>query len=130
MNRKPRLQIFVTGVIWSLLSAASFWYSHPRRGWILAGMAGLFILSALLVPPLARALHHALSFLVQALVTTVTWTLLSLTYFLLMAPLGLVLRWTGSLRTARGSHSDPALATYWVDRTPEPLVPSRYLRPF
>ncbi len=128
MNRRPRLQIFVTGMIWALLSAASFWYSHPRRGWILAGMAALFIVSALLVPPLARALQHALAFLVQALVTTVTWTLLGVTYYLLIAPMGLVLRLKGSLRTTR--RADPALATYWVDRPPAPLDPSRYLRPF
>ncbi len=129
MNRRARIQIFVTGVIWSSLSALSFLYFHsPRRGWVFAGLAAFFILSATLAPPVARAIHKILSTLVQALASGVTWTLLSIVYFLFLSPLGLVLRMTGSLKTAR--NADQVLESYWVDRPPEPLDPARYLRPF
>lgn len=129
MNRRPRIQVFVTGLIWSGLSALSFFYSHaPRRGWIFAGLAGVFMLSALFLPPVARAIHKVLSTVALGVVSVVTWTLLALAFYLLLFPLGLFLRMTGSLRTARTlRESSPS---YWVDRRPEPVVAARYLRPF
>ena len=129
MNRRPRIQVFITGLIWSGLSALSFLHSYaPRRGWIFAGLASVFIFSALFLPPVARAIHKGLSTVALGLVSIVTWTLLALAFYLLLFPLGVLLRMKGSLRTAKTARE--SRPSYWVDRRPEPVVAARYLRPF
>jgi len=126
---KSRIQILVTGLLWSILSAVSFLYLHsPRRGWIFGALAFVFLASALFVPPAARALHGVLSWVAQAVVKAISLTLLGLIYYLVMTPLGAVLRWTGSLKTTK--RADPALATYWIERPRQAPSPARYLRPF
>lgn len=126
---RGRVQVLTTGLIWSALSILSFTYFHSAaRAWSFAFLAFLFIASALFVPRLAHVFHTVLSALVLGLVTLVTFILLGACFYLIFAPLGWVLRLKGSLRTTR--HPDPALATYWTDRSPEPVVQARYLRPF
>lgn len=126
---QARIQISITGLLWAGLSALSFLHFHsPRRGWIFGGLATLFLVSALLIPPLAHVLHKVLSTVARGLVTVVSVTVLSIVFYLVLLPLGLILRGTGGLKTTRGV--DPSLASYWVDRPSEPLAPARYLRPF
>jgi len=128
MGRNPRVKIFVTGILWSVLSAVFFLRHTSGRGWIFAILAALFICSAAFVPPLARLFHRSLATAIEIAVTLLTWILLGITYFLFFLPLGLILRLTGSLRISKGPNVE--LATYWVDRKAEPHSVARYLRPF
>ncbi|MBI4563350.1 MAG: hypothetical protein HY716_01480 [Planctomycetes bacterium] len=54
---RARIQILVTGILWSALAAVSFVLHHPLRGWICAAIAGVMLVSAAAVPPLARGLQ-------------------------------------------------------------------------
>ncbi len=127
--RRPRFQILLTGLIWAALAAWSHFHSQaPVRAGVLAGLAGTFILSSLLLPGLAGAIHRGLSAVARLVVSLVTWTLLGAVYFLVLTPAGLALRAAGSLRTARSLRG--RAESYWADRPPETLSPGRYLRPF
>lgn len=126
---RPRVQVVLIGTVWSLLSVFFFLkWQAPVRGWIF-GILGLgFLVSGLFVPPAADFIQRALKALTFAVLVLLSWILLGTTYFLVIMPLGWILRRTGSLRTHRRPGSGPA--TYWTDRADEPVTIERYLRPF
>lgn len=125
----PRVQMVVMGTLWSFLSAFFFLKWHaPVRGWTFGALGLSFLVSGLLVPPAAAALHRALKALTIGLVTLISWVVLGSMFFVVIMPVGWVLRWTGSLRTRKGLRE--RVETYWTDRPDEPLSAERYLRPF
>jgi hypothetical protein len=125
---RPRVQIALIGAVWSLLSALFFLkWQAPIRGWIFGSLGASFLACGLLVPPAAEAIHRALKALTVGMVLLLSWILLGTVFFLVIVPLGWILRRTGTLRTRRGpARSD----SYWTDRKDEPLTVERYLRPF
>ncbi|MBI4563347.1 MAG: hypothetical protein HY716_01465 [Planctomycetes bacterium] len=125
---RARIQILLTGLLWSALAAISFVLHHTLRGWICAAIAGVLLVSAAAVPSLARGIHKVLAFLLVTAVHTLSLILLGLIYFLVIAPAGLFLRLTGSLQTT--TRPDPSLPTYWIARPREPLSRERYHRTF
>ncbi|HKS16028.1 MAG TPA: hypothetical protein VJU16_01890 [Planctomycetota bacterium] len=125
---RPRVQIALIGTIGSLLSAFFFLkWQAPIRGWILGSLGAGFLISGLLIPPAAEAIQRALKALTVGIVLVLSWILLGSVYFLVIVPLGWVLRRTGSLRTRRAA---PRGDSYWADRKNEPLSVGRYLRSF
>jgi hypothetical protein len=81
-----------------------------------------FFLAALLAPSLSRRMEHTLDLLVGAITKTLSFFLVGLVLYLVLTPLGLVLRAAGKLRIslvppspATGSTSNwrdiPAVAT-------------------
>jgi hypothetical protein len=126
---RPRIQIVLIGVVWCVVAALCFLRWHaPVKGGILGGMGAVFVLSGLAVPSLALIFHRALGVVTQQALAGITWLLLGLCYYLLITPLGLLLRSTGSLKTAQAGRE--ARDSYWADRPQTPLDVSRYLRPF
>jgi hypothetical protein len=125
---KPRIQVTVLGTVWFLLAALSFLKWHaPIRGWIFATLGAGFIVSGLFIPSAAAAIHRFLGRFGAWILLLLSWILLAGVFFLLILPLGWILRATGSLRTRR----PPAKPdSYWVDRPEEPPSVDRYLRPF
>ena len=125
---RPRLQVLLIGAVWSLLSVLFFLKWHaPIRGWIFGSLGAGFLVSGLFIPPAAAFIIRALGALTVAVVLFLSWILLGTTYFLVIMPLGWILRAKGSLRTRRIRAS---AESYWTDRPEEPLTVERYLRPF
>jgi len=125
---RPRVQVTVIGTVWSLLSVLCFLKWHaPIRGWIFGSMGAGFLVSGLFIPPAADFIHRSLKALTVGIVLLLSWILLGTVYFLLIMPMGWILRAKGSLRTRR---IRAAADSYWTDRPEEPLSVERYLRPF
>jgi hypothetical protein len=125
---RPRVQIVLIGTVWSLLSALFFLkWQAPIRGWIFGSLAAGFLVSGLFIPPAAAFIHRALGALTVAVVLLLSWILLGTVYFLVIMPLGWILRAKGSLRTRK---IRAAADSYWTDRPEEPVSVDRYLRPF
>lgn len=124
---KPQLQLFITAAIWSSLSAVFFYFEASRRGWVLAGLGGLFLICAA-IPPLARGLHHILHWTVTALVNALAMLILGIVFYFFITPAGWLVRILGVLHLSR--KPDPSQPTYWIKRTPEPITPDRYRRTF
>jgi hypothetical protein len=109
-----------------IFAGLSLWRGHGSRAAIFAG-AGLGSLAlALAVRPLWLAFFRLWMKLAEGMGWVMTRVLLTLFYFLVLTPFGLVRRLMGrptldtTWRTGKGS--------YWVDKEPVPSTIERYMK--
>jgi len=89
-----------------------FFFKRPQAGVVIAAVAVLSTLLALAFPLTAwKAVTRALDRFAHAVGTVTTWLLLTLFYFLVFLPLGLLLRARGKLAITRAF--DRRLPSYW-----------------
>jgi hypothetical protein len=118
------------GVIGLLAAAALyFWLDKPRAAAVVASIAVLSTLLAL-VSPLGgfHRLQRALAVFARGVGLAMTWFLMTLAYYLLFLPVGLLLRAGGKLRITRGR--DAARASYWQEAQATPAGLDAYRKPF
>ena len=119
------------GVAVGLAVAAALWllWARPVAAAVVAAVALALSLPALLAPRTAgRAVARALDRFAHAVGTGVTWVLMTLLYYLLFLPVGLVLRGRKKLGITRSF--DPRLATYWSPAHDRPRTPDSYRKQF
>jgi saxitoxin biosynthesis operon SxtJ-like protein len=113
--------------IW-LLAAAYFF----RRGSALAGFclggAVFFAAGGLFMEPLLAPIQRAWMAFARALGRVNTGILLGLFFFLVLTPIGLILRLFG--KDLLDQRMDRTAKTYWVKRETVPVEKSRYERLF
>ncbi|HEV8238630.1 MAG TPA: hypothetical protein VGS57_04625 [Thermoanaerobaculia bacterium] len=117
------------GGLVGLAVAAALYFWKPQMALVVVTIAVLTTLLAL-VSPLGgfRVLTRALEAFAHGVGLVFTWVLMTLAYYLLFLPLGLVLRAAGKLHVTRGA--DARLTTYWQPSTePAPGIDT-YRRPF
>ncbi|MBS1262648.1 MAG: hypothetical protein MAG453_02008 [Calditrichaeota bacterium] len=112
-TRKELRKFGITmAVAFAVVSAIVWWNGHELAWKTLAGIGGLFLLTGLLVPAILRPIEWAWMKFAHALGIVVTYTLLTLTFFLIITPIGLIVRLTGkdplNLKKRNG------VASYWV----------------
>jgi hypothetical protein len=91
-----------------------FLWKKPIPAQVIAAVAVLLSLPGLVAPLTAgRAVARALDRFAYGVGLTVTWVLMTLLYYLLFLPVGLVLRAAGNLAITRGF--DRRLASYWIN---------------
>jgi hypothetical protein len=109
-------------LVGSGVAAGLWWLGHPKVATVALAFGIAFFLAALLAPSLSRRMEHTLDLLVGAITKTLSFFLVGLVLYLVLTPLGLVLRAAGKLRIslvppspATGSTSNwrdiPAVAT-------------------
>lgn len=103
----------LVGVVLLLAAVAPLWRRGTVRWWA-AGLAALFLLASWLVPAGLRPAKRAWLFLGSLLGAIVNPLILGLLFFLLMAPVGLLMRAFG--RDALRLGWDSKAATYWQTR--------------
>jgi len=108
------------GVGLAVAAALAFLLHRTGLAAVVAAVALAVALLALATPlTLYRQLRGALDRLGSWVGTAVTWLLMTVLFYLLFLPVGLILRATGKLAFTR--FADPTLATYWTttaDRVP------------
>ena len=85
--------------------------SNPLSVWFYAG-SGFFLITGLLVPVLLKPIFILFSYLGLVLGWIMTRIILSLLFFLILTPIGLISRLFG--RRHLILHPDASLDTYWV----------------
>ena len=124
----PRRKFGLTlGSIFAALALLLYWRHRLHAAFFISAFAAPPLLLLALVAPRAlvpvergwRALAHALGWVN-------TRVLLAVVYFLVFAPIALVLRIAGKDPLER--RRDPGRATYW--RTREPAEPDHLTRPY
>jgi hypothetical protein len=115
---------FVFAGFFTLLAAYGWWQESER--WpISLGIAGVFLLAALLRPRILAPLNRLWAKLGHVMGMIVSPLVLGLIFFAVMAPLGLLMRLLGKdpLRLRRDSRA----GSYWIVRQP-PGPPGDTLR--
>jgi len=111
------------GCVLLVFSALMIWLTKPTAAWVL-GAAGAFLLLAGLALPAALALpYRAWMGLAHALGWFNTRLLLIVVFFLVLTPLGLLIRLLG--KRPLDMKWDPEADSYWIPREQSPFDPKR-----
>ena len=113
MNSTSHLRKFglVMAVAFGLFGGLLVWRDR-EWGMYLLYVAGFFLATGLVVPKALSPIERAWMALARVLQFIVTSIILTLTFFLVMTPMGLLLRFMG--KDLLGMKGDPDIETYWV----------------
>ena len=116
MGPKSKKQLrtfgFAFGSGLTVMGSALYYFGKPAAPWVL-GAAATILLSAAVAPTVLRPLEWLLSKLVWVVMTAMTYVVLTISYFLVLTPIGLLMRLTG--KRPLGVHPDPKATSYWID---------------
>ena len=116
--------VVVGGVI-VLLGGVAAWRAHAFDApWALGlwTVGGVLMLLGLVAPPVLRWPHRVWMAVAVVLGFVMTRVILTLVYFLVVTPIGLVMRTLR--RDPLHRRPDPQLESYWIPRPPEERDPS------
>ncbi len=108
------------GILW--------WRGKPNAALWLAGIGPGLALLALTIPEALRPLHRVWIPAARAVALAITWLFLTLAYYLVITPYGIVMRLMGKDPLER--KFEPALASYWVPRDRKPFDPTSLERQY
>ncbi len=130
MIEKPKAgrgEIRRFGILFAVLSALAgvfMLWKGSREMWIPFMLAAVFLLTGLVLPSVLRPFYVAWMRFAFILAWINTHLLLSVFYFLILTPIGVVMRLLG--KDVLGKKMDRSAATYWVKRNPEPNAKESY----
>ena len=115
------------GIIGAVAGTYLAWKGSPFWPWVL-GAAGCFALTGVVAPRLLRPIYAGWMKLAFVLAWINTRLLLGLFFYLVMTPIGLILRVMGKDLLDEGI--DRAASSYWVRREAAPFNAEQYRRLF
>ena len=111
------------------IAAVLLWQWRPAMGLVVLAIALLLTLAALVSPlGLFRRIRRVLEAFGRAVGVALTWALMTIVYYGLFLPVGLLLRARGRLRLRK--RLDAAAPTYWTKVPERPASLDRYRRQF
>lgn len=111
-----------------VVGAIGYWRCDaPLFAYVAWGLGGLATLVYYAVRPLRRAIYLAWTYTVYPLGWTVSHLTLSVIYYAVLTPVGLLLRLCGRDPLARAY--DPRATTYWTEHRPADRA-ARYFKQF
>jgi hypothetical protein len=122
-----RFGVILTVVLLAL-AGFSFWRDHPVRAAIVASAAGAVVLCTFAIFPLWLKAFRLWMKLAELLSWVMTRVLLSLFFFLILTPVGLVMRLSGK-RPLDLAWKD-GKPTYWIDKPEGEYTVERYEKQF
>ena len=130
-NSNPTRQLRIFGFAFggglSVLGGILWWRGITAVPPYLWGVAGVLWLLALVAPKLLAPLEKVMATIFRAVTAALTAVLLTVFFFLIVTPIGLILRLTR--KDPLGKRFDRERASYWVD-IPEDGPWSRPEKPF
>ncbi len=116
------------GLFFLLIGGVLTWRAGPGTATkVLFILAGVLPALYYLVPPLRRPMYLGWIYLAWPIGIVLSFTLLAVIYYLILTPIGLVMRLVRRDPMQRGF--DASADTYWIPRTRQP-DPERYFRPY
>ena len=116
------------GLFFLLVGGVLYWRAGPGTApKVLFALAGVLPALYYLVPPLRRPMYLGWIYLAWPIGIVLSFTLLAVIYYLVLTPIGLVMRLFRRDPMQRGF--DANAKTYWITRTRQP-DPERYFRPY
>lgn len=112
-NRKALLKFGRSMLIFGLVFALWFWFKHQATAAWAFGIGGVFcFFSSQFIPPLAKVVYVLWMTIAWLLGQIITPIIMAMLYYLVITPIGVVLRLTGHDRLLL---KKPASASYWTD---------------
>ena len=99
------------GTAMTILGSLLLWREKAAAPWIL-GLAAFAILSGLVAPQVLRPLEMVLAGLLRAVMTAVTYVVLTLAYIFVFTPIGWLMKLMGKDLLDRRCPTDEA--SYWM----------------
>jgi hypothetical protein len=120
------------GLIWLVVFGAIACSAFLRHGWTASaaaflGLAVIVPAAGWVCPPLMRAVYLTVAYATLPIGLAVTFVVMAAVYYLVLTPLGRVLRACG--HDAMHRRFEPGAESYWADRPEQPAV-ERYFRQF
>jgi hypothetical protein len=115
------------GALAVLVAAYLAYKAHPAWPWLLAA-AAFFAGSGLVAVPVLRPVYTVWMKFAHALAWVNTRLLLGVFFYVVMTPVGLLMRLFG--KDMLEERLDPSATSYWKKREPKPFTPSDYERLF
>ncbi len=100
----------------TILGGLALWRGRPWGPWAL-GLAGLFLLLALLLPRALAPIEKGWMAFAKVLGVVMTYVILTLTYYLVITPVGLALRALG--KDLLGLKPAPDGGSFWAPVDPD-----------
>jgi hypothetical protein len=111
---------FVFAGFFAIVALVRWWKEHGGAGWFLAA-AGLMLLISLVRPSLLAPFNRVWTKLALLLSKVMNPVIMAILFFLVVAPIGLLMRLFGKRPLALGF--DPAAKSYWIERKPPGPLP-------
>ncbi len=127
-NAAARKRGVIGGLVGLLIATAAYFFWRPGVAWVIAGISLSLALLAVAAPPAYRKVAGLLDRFGHAVGMAVTWVLMTLLYWLLFLPVGLLLR--ARKRLAVTTHPDRRLPSYWASTEGKPWTAESYRKQF
>jgi hypothetical protein len=111
------------GVVCLIWAGILWWRGHRAPLPWLLGAAPVLVLLALAAPAVLGPVHRVWMPVAKGIARALTWLLLTLTFYLVFTPYGIVLRMLGKDPLDRGF--EKGRASYWHRRSDGPFDPER-----
>ncbi|MBN2287706.1 MAG: hypothetical protein JXQ83_00140 [Candidatus Glassbacteria bacterium] len=109
------------GCVLSALAALLAWRAHPGAAWVAGITGGFLLLAGLALPPALALPYRAWMAFARGLAWFNTRLLLVLVFYLVLTPLGLIMRLIG--KRPLNLEWEPEAETYWITRKQAPFDP-------
>ncbi len=103
-------------LVFGLIFALWFWFRHqPVAAWVFAGLGVYCFVTSQFAPPLAKVAYAAWMAIAWLLGQIITPIIMGMLYYLVVTPIGLMLRMTGHDRLRL---KKPETPSHWTDCKP------------
>jgi len=128
--RSLRIRGAIGGVVGLAFAALLYFVGHKvRTAEVVAGIAVILALLALAAPlTVFKKVNHVLEVFARGVATGVTWVLMTVLFYVVFLPIGLVLRAGHKLGITKGA--DRRLTSYWIPTADRETPLESYRRQF
>ncbi|HEX4964618.1 MAG TPA: hypothetical protein VF173_27645 [Thermoanaerobaculia bacterium] len=128
--RALRIRGLVGGAIGLAFAALLYFVGHKvKSAEVVAGIAVLLAVLALVAPlTVFKKISHGLDVFARGVATAVTWVLMTILFYVVFLPIGLILRAGKKLAITKGA--DPRLSSYWISTEGQATPLESYRRQF
>ena len=118
----------IGGAVGLAVAAAAWLWWRPNVAYVIAGVTVVLTLLALAAPPAYRKVTGLLDRFAHGVGMAVTWVFMTLIYYVLFLPVGLLLR--AQKKLAVTQHPDRRLPSYWSSTEGKPWTAESYRKQF
>jgi uncharacterized membrane protein len=127
-NAAARRRGLIGGAVGLAVAAVLYRWWRPEAAYVVAAVSVILTLLALAAPPAYRKVTGLLDRFAHGVGMAVTWVFMTVVYYVLFFPVGLLLR--AQKKLAVTQHPDRRLPSYWSSTEGKPWTAESYRKQF